>query len=179
MTEHNEHPVLWGLGALVVVAAAIGVLVGIGALGVTRVLGLSGGDSGSGASAGATMVIPSPSDIRSTEKPDDQGSPTKRPHPGQSSSSQESTAITLQTGQSRVAPMQQIDLSGKYPGGDGAILQVQRYEGGTWTDFPVTMPVSGDSFSTFILTGHTGLNRIRVVDTTSGDASNEVKVTVG
>ena len=75
--------------------------------------------------------------------------------------------------------MQQIDLSGSYPGGDGAILQVQRFEGGSWVDFPVTMSVTGDSFDTFILTGHTGVNRIRVIDTTNGDKSNEIKVTVG
>ena len=81
--------------------------------------------------------------------------------------------------QSAVAPMQQIDLSGSYPGGDGAILQVQRFEGGSWVDFPVTMLVTGDSFDTFILTGHTGVNRIRVIDTTNGDKSNEIKVTVG
>ncbi len=180
MTEHKEHPVLWGLGAMVVVAAAVGVLIGIGALGVTRVLGLSGGGSGSGTSAGATMVIPSPSETRSSESESDSPEATKTPEPGQqSSSTAEAKPITLQSAQSAVAPMQQIDLSGSYPGGDGAILQVQRFEGGSWVDFPVTMSVTGDSFDTFILTGHTGVNRIRVIDTTNGDKSNEIKVTVG
>ena len=180
MTEHKEHPVLWGLGAMVVVAAAVGVLIGIGALGVTRVLGLSGGGSGSGTSAGATMVIPSPSGTRSSESESDSPEATKTPEPGQqSSSTAEAKPITLQSAQSAVAPMQQIDLSGSYPGGDGAILQVQRFEGGSWVDFPVTMSVTGDSFDTFILTGHTGVNRIRVIDTTNGDKSNEIKVTVG
>ena len=180
MTEHKEHPVLWGLGAMVVVAAAVGVLIGIGALGVTRVLGLSGGGSGSGTSAGATMVIPSPSETRSSESESDSPEATKTPEPGQqSSSTAETKPITLQSAQSAVAPMQQIDLSGSYPGGDGAILQVQRFEGGSWVDFPVTMSVTGDSFDTFILTGHTGVNRIRVIDTTNGDKSNEIKVTVG
>lgn len=182
MTEHKEHPVLWGLGAMLVVAAAVGVLIGIGALGVTRVLGLSGGGSGSGASAGATMVIPEPSDTRSSESDSGSAETTTSPSPSpgqQSSSTADATAITLQSAQSAVAPMQQIDLSGSYPGGDGAILQVQRFEGGSWVDFPVTMSVTGDSFDTFILTGHTGVNRIRVVDTTSGDKSNEIKVTVG
>jgi hypothetical protein len=180
VTEHKEHPVLWGLGAMLVVAAAVGVLIGIGALGVTRVLGLSGGGSGSGASAGATMVIPSPSETRSSESESDSPEATKTPEPGQqSSSTAEPKPITLQSAQSAVAPMQQIDLSGSYPGGDGAILQVQRFEGGSWVDFPVTMSVTGDSFDTFILTGHTGVNRIRVIDTTNGDKSNEIKVTVG
>ena len=180
MTEHKEHPVLWGLGAMVVVAAAVGVLIGIGALGVTRVLGLSGGGSGSGTSAGATMVIPSPSETRSSESESDSPEATKTPEPGQqSSSTAEAKPITLQSAQSAVAPMQQIDLSGSYPGGDGAILQVQRFEGGSWVDFPVTMSVTGDSFDTFILTGHTGVNRIRVIDTTNGDKSNEIKVRVG
>ena len=41
--------------------------------------------------------------------------------------------------------MEQIDLTGVYPGGEGAILQVQRFEDGSWDDFPVAVSVSGET----------------------------------
>ena len=75
--------------------------------------------------------------------------------------------------------MQQIDLTGAYPGGEGAILQVQRFENGAWSDFPVTMSVSGGTFATFVQTAQVGPNKFRVVDTDSGVMSNEVRVTIG
>ena len=52
--------------------------------------------------------------------------------------------------------MEQIDLTGVYPGGEGAILQVQRFEGGKWEDFPVTASVSNETFSTYVQTSQTG-----------------------
>ena len=75
--------------------------------------------------------------------------------------------------------MQQIDLTGTYPGGEGAILQVQRLQGGAWADFPVTMSVSGGTFATYVATGQVGANQFRVVDTDTQVASNEITVTVG
>ena len=54
--------------------------------------------------------------------------------------------------QTEVAPMEQIDLTGVYPGGEGAILQVQRFTSGSWQDFPVTVSVSDETFSTYVQT---------------------------
>ena len=62
--------------------------------------------------------------------------------------------------------------------GDGAVLLVQQFEAGQWSDFPVTVPVNGDDFSTFIQASALGLNRFRVIDTDTGEASNEVRVTI-
>jgi hypothetical protein len=75
--------------------------------------------------------------------------------------------------------MQQIDLTGVYPGGEGAILQVQKFSGGGWQDFPVTAVVSNETFATYVQTSFQGVNRFRVLDGDTGEASNEVKVTVG
>ena len=75
--------------------------------------------------------------------------------------------------------MQQIDLTGSYPSGEGAILQMQRLENGDWTDFPVTMSVSGGTFATYVLTSRPGENKFRVIDTDTQKTSNEVVVTVG
>ena len=76
--------------------------------------------------------------------------------------------------------MEQIDLTGIYPGGEGAILRVERFTGGQWVDFAqITANVSNETFSTYIQTGQSGMNKFRVVDTDTDLASNAVKVTVG
>ena len=87
--------------------------------------------------------------------------------------------ISLSAGQTQVAPMGQIDLTGVYPGGEGAVLQVQKFVSGGWQDFPVTAVVSNETFATYVQTSAQGVNRFRVVDNDSETASNEVKVTVG
>ena len=87
--------------------------------------------------------------------------------------------ISLSAGQTAVGPMDQIDLTGVYPGGEGAILQVQRFEGGKWADFPVTISVSDETFATYVQTSQPGVNRFRVIDTADGATSNDVRVTIG
>ena len=44
--------------------------------------------------------------------------------------------------------MEEIYLTGVCPGGEGAVVQVQRLENGNWEDFPVDAVVSGETFST-------------------------------
>ena len=78
-----------------------------------------------------------------------------------------------------VAPMERLDLTGVYAGGEGAILRVERFASGSWQDFGVTVSVSDETFSTYIQTGVAGVNRFRVVDTDSDLESNEVRVTIG
>lgn len=184
VTERKDHPVLWGLLALVAVAAGVGLVLGFGAVSVSKTLGLSGGSGGS-AAAEKSMYLPTPSKTSSSpagsdgESSGDSSSSSTSTGPSSPDSSSEAPAITLTSQQTQVAPMAQIDLSGTFPGGNGAILQVQRLEGGTWVDFPVTMSVNGDSYSTYILTGHTGVNKLRVIDTDSKKTSNVIKVRVG
>jgi hypothetical protein len=78
-----------------------------------------------------------------------------------------------------VGPMQQFDLTGVYPGGEGAILGVQRFQDGQWVDFPATGSVSGGSFQIPVQTSKSGVNRFRVVDSDSDLKSDDVRVTVG
>jgi hypothetical protein len=59
------------------------------------------------------------------------------------------------------------------------VLQVQRKEGGSWSDFPVSVTVSDGRFSTYVQTGRSGPNRFRVRDTDSKRVSNPVTVRVG
>jgi hypothetical protein len=56
-------------------------------------------------------------------------------------------------------------------------LQVQRFEGG-WTDFPSSTSVSGGTFTTYVMTGQSGMNKFRVVDPATGKKSNAVTVHV-
>lgn len=186
--SERERPVLTGLLALVAVAAVVGVVLGAATLVGTRVLGVGGDTEATGRATVADSLYlptPSPTDPPSgplvTLAPD--GGPTNVVEaPTPSASPTESTGegeISLSAGQTSVAPMGQIDLTGTYPGGEGAILQVQRFEGGGWTDFPVTVSVSGATFATYVQTGRTGQARFRVVDTDTGVESNEVAVRVG
>jgi hypothetical protein len=183
VANRKERPILSGLVALVVVAAAIGLFLGLGAMAATNVLGLGGGGDGSQAGDEASMYLPEPEETTA--------SPEESPTGSEAPASSEPTAttsgkperkqkpISLSSAQSSVAPMEQIDLTGSYPGADGEIVQVQRYEGGSWESFPVTAPVNGGSFSTYIQTGQTGPNKFRVIDTSSGKKSNAITVRVG
>ena len=179
MADTEDRPVLTGLVALVAVAAVIGIIGGLVALFGSRVLGLDGDAAASSeesATSGASLYLPEPTITSETVVPES-ASPTV--DPVAPSSSTASTEITLSAGQQSVGAMQQIDLTGTYPAGEGAILQVQRLEDGAWQDFPVTASVNGQTFSTYVQTGQTGENTFRMIDTDKERFSNEVIVTVG
>lgn len=178
MAQRREHPVLSGLVALVSVAAVVGLILGFGALAATRLIGVGGSAGDSTGGAQDSMYMPQPERTRSASPPDASGRPSA-PQTDKTATQEPETGITLTAGQSAVGPMQQIDLSGQYPQGEGAILQVQRFQSGSWVDFPVTVPVSGGTFSTYVQTGQAGLNRFRVFDGDRDAASNEVRVTIG
>lgn len=174
----RERPVLLGVGALVAVSLVVGLILAGGALAATRVLGVTG-DSAGGPTTSPTLFLPDPTDTEGDSEP-----PLSLPaEPSQSSTPfeppEETEAISLTAATTEVSPMEAIDLTGTYPGGEGAVLQVQKFENGTWSDFPVTVSVAGETFATFIQTGRVGNNKFRVVDTDNKKKSNEVRVKVG
>lgn len=175
--DTEKRPVLTGLLALVGVAVVIGLLGGLAVMVGVQATGIGGTSSASsGEEAPATFNLPRPSDTGTTAPaPEEPVEPTD----GEPTSEAPVEALSLTTSRQSVSPMQQIDLTGTYQSGEGAILQVQRLEDGAWIDFPVTVSVSGGSFATYVLTGRTGPNQFRVVDTDSEVVSNEVTVTVG
>ena len=176
--DTEKRPVLWGLVALVAVALVIGVLGGAAMLVGVKALGLDGGSGGgaSEAGTGGTLYLPKPTDTPTTEPP---ASATEEAPEATASPETPVAAIALSAAQVSVSPMQQIDLSGTYPTGEGAILQVQRFENGTWSDFPVTASVNGGTFATYVQTSRPGPNKFRMIDTDTQTTSNEVTVTVG
>lgn len=188
--DTESRPVLTGLAALVAVALVVGLLGGFAALVASKAVGLDGGEvevASSETTATGTMYIP---EITATETP---SGPQVTLAPGEESPTSTSTGttesptepakpkkiISLSAAQVTVSAMQQIDLTGTYPGGEGHILQVQRFENGVWVDFPVTASVSNETFSTYVQTSRPGPNKFRVIDTDTQRKSNPVTVTVG
>ena len=183
--DKQERPVLTGLIALVAVAAVVGALLGIGALVGARVLGISGADTTtSDPTGGDSLFLPEPVATRSgtgplfTLAPGDTA-PADGPGGPSETRTKPEREISLSSAETSVASFQKIYLTGTYPRGEGAILQVQRLEGEKWTDFPVTISVGGGTFSSYVQTSHTGINEFRVIDTDTETTSNTVKVEVG
>ena len=183
----ERHPVITGLIALVAVGLVVGLIAGVAAIVGTHFLGLSDAEASSGGGGGkATLYLPKPQKTNSPSDPLITLAPGETPTESSSepvepsdSATEQQTKISLSAGENSVSPMQQIDLTGIYPGGEGAILRVQRFESGHWQDFPVTASVSNQTFSTYVQTSRSGINKFRVIDTDTQLASNPVSVTVG
>lgn len=193
-----ERPVLNGLVALVAVALGVGLILALAALMGSRVLGITdgGSSSGGGATVRESMILPSPSDTDvpsgprltlNTEAPDESSDATDASDEAEESETTEETEsaspkageISFQAVDTSVAAGERIYISGVYPGGEGAILWLQRWEGGAWADFPASVGVTNGTFSSYIFTGVNGLNRFRVIDRDNGTVSNEIRVQVG
>lgn len=184
MSADENRPVIAGLLALVGVAVAVGLVAALAILAGAHVLGLGGGHAAAvGGDDGATMIVPKPQKTQPASGP----SITL----GSSPSASDSTSspppkikkakkrISLQSGQTSVSPMARIDLTGTYPGGEGAVLNVQKFSNGSWQDFySISATVTNGTFSTYIQTGTPGMNRFRVIDSDTKLASNEVKVRI-
>ncbi|MEP9363344.1 hypothetical protein ABLE68_10290 [Nocardioides sp. CN2-186] len=181
------HPIIAGLVALVGVGLVVGLILGLGVLVGSKVLGLGGGDGAGTASDVHSMYLPKPQKTPTPTAPEitldpgetptgsDDSSPTDEPTESKSPDKQ----ISLSSSVTSVGPMEQFTLTGVYPGGEGAILQVQRFQAGQWTDFQATGSVSDETFAIPVQTGQVGMNRFRVVDTDSGLESDEVRITIG
>lgn len=181
-TESEGHPVIAGIAALVGVGLVVGLLVSGGALAASSILGLDGGSDESDATSQQSMYLPKPSPTAA-----DSG-PLVTLLPGEETPASTESAvpevpeftISLSAAQTEVGQMEEIYLSGVYPGGEGAIVQVQRLENGQWEDFAtVDAVVTNETFTTYVQTAQPGVNKFRVRDTDSDEVSNEVKVRVG
>jgi hypothetical protein len=181
----GEHPIAAGVVALVGVAVVVGLILGLVVLAGSRLLGLGGEDGTSEAGSKPSMYLPRPvktpvaTDPQITLAPGESSSPRRSPSQKPSESKPASRRITLSASTTSTGPMEPFDLTGVYPGGEGAILQIQRFQNGRWEDFPVTASVGNETFQSPVQTSQAGVNRFRVVDTDTQLRSNEVRVTVG
>jgi hypothetical protein len=180
------HPIAAGLVALVGVGLAVGLILGVVVLAGTKVLGIGGDDGGGGSTSERSMYLPMPektpmaSGPQITLAPGESSGPTSdEPSSSPTKSEKPRKQLTLSAAATSAGPMETFNLTGVYPGGEGAILQVQRFEGGAWVDFNATASVSDETFQIPIQTSQPGVNRFRVVDTDGGLESNEVRITIG
>lgn len=189
-SEGAGRPVLTGLLALVGVALVVGLIVGLAALIGTRMLGLSDETASAETTGNQSMYLPKPEKTTAasgpliTLAPESSGEGSGKPSDTETKKKKKKDKeeaeeeISLSASQTEVSSMEQIDLTGVYPGGEGAVLQVQRFSGGSWSDFPVTVSVSNETFATYVQSSQSGVNRFRVVDTDTDLVSNEVRVTI-
>ena len=182
MSADEERPVIYGLLALVGVALAVGLVTGVALMAGAHVLGLGGGHAAVAGDAGATMFLPQPEKTKASDGP----SITLGSEPTSGSTQTTNPTIhkpkkqiSLQSGEASVSPMGRIDLTGTYPGGEGAVLNVQKFSNGSWQDFySISASVTNGTFSTYIQTGTPGPNRFRMIDSDTKLTSNQVKVTI-
>jgi hypothetical protein len=181
----EERPVLQGIFALLGMGLAIAIFAGLAALLAARAIGMDEGPSTVGDPSGSgSMYLPTPSATGEDNGPgplisvgpQQQGNNNGGGNGGNKQKNQR--PIDLSAAQDQVSPMQRIDLTGSYQGGEGAVLQVQRFSNGSWGDFPVTASVSGGTFATYVQTSQSGKVRFRMIDTDSGALSNQVVVRV-
>lgn len=193
--ETEDRPVLVGVIALVGVSLIVGLIVGVVALGGARVFGLSGGGGGGGGGAAVepTLSLPPVTETATASGPlitltpgeegeeggGEESAPASPTEPTTTTTEAAEGEITLQVSTTTAGPMERIDVSGIYTGGDGAILTIQRFTDGSWNDIAANAAVSGELFSTYIALGRPGENRIRAIDPSADVASNEVSVTIG
>jgi len=190
----ERHPIVAGLIALVAVSVAVALIVGVSAFAAAHVLNLGGGSGSSSDGNGPSLYLPKPSPTLTNSGPlvtlssqptqtatGSQTASASSSPSGSSSPSKKNKQINLTAGEVNVSPMQSIDLSGTYTGGEGHLLRVQRKsDGGGWEDFPVPdVDVQGGQFSTSVETGRTGKQLFRVKDDDTGEVSNVVSVQVG
>jgi hypothetical protein len=195
--ENSWHrSLLVGVGALFGVAVLVGGVIAVVALGAVNLSGI--GDTDTTAEVEPSLYIPerTPGGDEDEDDPgltladlnggkDPRESASAEPTPSATKSPEEKrkpkppqSAISLSASPVEVSPMERIYLSGAYPRGEGASLQVQRFEGGSWRDFPASASVSSGTFSSYVMTGQSGVNKFRVVDPATGKKSNPVSVRV-
>jgi hypothetical protein len=119
---------------------------------------------------------PAPASAAPTRSPAPSPSPTPTPtkSPTKQPSPTSDRPIELHASDSTADSYEEVTLSGRYPGGDGASLEVQRRENGAWADFPTSATVEDGTFSTYVASGQSGENWFRVVDPATGRLSNVV-----
>ena len=176
------------LVAMVAVAVLVGASVGLAMVAAAKIGGLTEGSteaSGQQADSPASLYMPPYQPTKDAGNGWDLPGPVESPSALPSSSDAPETTkpkaqgITLFVAPQQVNPGARINFNGVYNGAEGASLQIQRQEGGAWTDFPVTASVRGGSFETWIMTSRTGRAKFRVYDESADKASNVVVVQIG
>jgi hypothetical protein len=177
-----RRQVLVGLLVLVTVGAIVGGVVAVITIKAADLAGIddTGANTGLHPRPGSGGSGPTSSTAPTTPTESSPTAPSTGPTgPTGPTGTGDRGRFTLSASPLAVSASERIDLDGQcqtVP--SGTVLQVQRNEGGQWADFPVTATCTAGTYSTYILTGHTGLNRFRMLALGSGQTSNTVRVQV-
>jgi len=89
-----------------------------------------------------------------------------------SGSAAEQRTIQLEDLADSAKPFQTVPIQGTYRGGEHSLLRVQRWESGTWLDFPLpTKTDESGRFTAYVELGQPGRYTLRVRDPDSGVTS--------
>lgn len=180
--ESPARALLVALAAMAGVALLVGVSVGLVVMAVAGFAGV-GQEEEAAREAPQSLYIPeySPTGKFGDDLQIPSQSPSRSPRFDLGEKAQkppEPKRITLFMAPQVVAPGERINVNGVYGDGEGIALQIQRKQGGVWTEFPVTATVRGGTFETWIQTTRTGRSLFRVYDAQAGRGSNVVAVTI-
>jgi hypothetical protein len=172
-----QRQLVIGLSALLAIAVLVGGILGVIALKAADYAGI-----GNSVHLGSTpdVILPTTGDASTTPSNTAPSTTTKTSPTRTTRRRPPRRLITLAVSPKHAGSYQRVNLTGTYPGHDGASLQVQRSLGqGPWADFPTGASVSGGTFATFIETGMVGINHFRMLDKATGKTSNTVAVRIG
>jgi hypothetical protein len=103
--------------------------------------------------------------------------PSSAPAPRSGSAAKET--IQLEDLAASARPFEAVRIQGTYRGGAGTFLRLQRWERGSWLDFPLpTKTDQSGQFSTYVEFGQPGRYRLRVLDPDSGVTSEPFVVVI-
>ncbi|MCW2783933.1 MAG: hypothetical protein JWP74_450 [Marmoricola sp.] len=183
--DHRQGPGQQQILAVVLkfvgIALGIFLVIGLATWFVVKSLDLGTTDSSSSVPVQPINTPSSPLPSTAIPQPDDSDSPLPddSTEPVEPTQTPGSTAMFLSASPVVVSSMDRINLTGTWPGHDAISLAVQRFEGGSWVDFGVQTQLEVGTFATYVQTTHSGPNKFRVYDPSTGTASNAVTVTVG
>jgi hypothetical protein len=172
-SEQVRNALLKALGVFV----AIAVVIALGTVFMVHALGLNEGDD-DGPLGAASTSSPSPLPTKALPVPSQSASPSDQPSGAATPTDGADGDIQLEVSPVIASPMERINLTGTYKGADNQLLQIQRYDDGTWTNFDAKTTVRVGTFATYIMTGRAGENRFRVFDPKANKGSNVILVTI-
>jgi hypothetical protein len=174
----DASQIVRALLVVVVLAVVVGVIVAVVSVTLLRSSGILPQANPSNEHSKVIPQSSSPATHTSTEPPTTQPAQSPTGVTTTTTTPHGHRTIQLTASPPAAGTYERINLLGSYHGTGSPTLQVQRFEGGQWVDFPTTASVSGGQFSTYIETGHTGVNRLRLVDPSTGESSNVVEVNI-
>ncbi|UYM05618.1 hypothetical protein [Solicola gregarius] len=171
------------IGGLVIAGIVIGLVVGLLGTTVLRSMGLKEQPPPAATPRDhSTEIIDGGSDDETpSDEGEDEGDESETPDDESTdNASDDRPPAELRATPNPAEPGEEITLAGSFRKLHGGVLQVQRREGGTWTDFPVTANVNPNgTFSTYILTSRTGTAPFRLLHEPTGRTTPVVRITIG